>query len=57
MNVENMRASISKVYPGKEWHRRCLKMAPNQVIAIYRKFEKEGRFSPAGIVIKPAVKE
>lgn len=44
MRVETMRAEIAKCYPAKKWQDRVKNMLPNQVIAIYKKFEKDGRF-------------
>lgn len=42
--VEQMRAMISAEYGGWKWKNKVARMRPNQVIAIYKKFESEGRF-------------
>lgn len=45
MSTDQMRSEISKVYPGKKWSDKVKKMSDNQVIAIYRKFLQEGKFT------------
>lgn len=46
MTVEQMRAEITKVYPTSDtWSRKVDRMYDDQVIAIYYKFLKEGRFN------------
>ena len=44
MSVEQMKAAILKVYPGKSWKRKVEKMKAGQILAIYTKFLSEGRF-------------
>lgn len=44
MNIETMRQKIMEVYPGTSWQARCMKMMPNQVIAIFRSFQNKGKF-------------
>ena len=44
MPVEEMRREISLVYPGPKWQKRVRGMHPNQVIAIYRSFQRNGKF-------------
>lgn len=42
MTTEQMRMYISKTYPGKKWQKRVANMPPRQVLAIYRRFQKDG---------------
>lgn len=44
MTVDQMRKEIAKVYPGEAWQRKVDRMYDDQVIAIYYKFEKTGKF-------------
>ena len=42
MNVIDMRRAVMEMYKhSKNWQQRVEKMADNQVIAIYKKYEKE----------------
>lgn len=44
MNVEQMRAELVKVYPHSDsWGIKVRKMADNQVIAIFRRFQRDGK--------------
>ena len=43
MNVHQIRAEISKMYPGT-WPERIKRMAAKQVIAIYYRFLEQGVF-------------
>ena len=43
MNVHQMRAEISKMYPGT-WPERVKRMSAKQVIAIYYRFLEQGVF-------------
>ena len=45
MTVNQMRHDISKVYSGVKWKRKVENMSDNQVIAVYYKFERSGKFS------------
>lgn len=57
MPVEKMRSEIMLVYPGDKWKHRVKHMHPNQVIAIYRSFQRNGKFAglrqAAGELIPP----
>lgn len=44
MSVDQMRKAIIDVYPGTSWLNRVYRMGDNQIIAIYYKFKKEGKF-------------
>ena len=44
MTVDRMRAEIAKVYNAPRWIARVQAMPDNQVIAIYHKFLKVGKF-------------
>ena len=44
MNVDQMRKEIAKVYPGEAWQRKVDLMLDDQVIAIFYKFERDGKF-------------
>lgn len=44
MNVDQMRKEIAKVYPGEAWQRKVDSMYDDQVIAIFYKFERDGKF-------------
>ncbi len=44
MRLETMRGKIAECYPGKAWQNRVANMSPSQVFAIFKKFEKDGRF-------------
>ena len=44
MLMDDMRAAITSVYPNATWKYRVDKMGDNQVIAIYYKFQEEGKF-------------
>lgn len=46
MTVEQMRMAISDCYPGREWSKKVDNMSDGQVIAIYRKFESNGKLDP-----------
>lgn len=43
MSVEQMREAIAWVYPSEKWKYRVSKMADDQVMAIYFKFNQEGK--------------
>ena len=44
VNVEQMRAEVTKVYSGSDsWAFKVRKMTDNQVIAIYRRFQRDGK--------------
>lgn len=58
MPVEQMRHEISLVYPYPKWQNKVRRMAPNQVIAIYKSFQRNNKFEmvyekPAGELIPP----
>lgn len=42
MNTEQMRAELLKFY-GAQWQEKVRKMGPNQVLAVYTKFKREGK--------------
>ena len=46
MSIDEMRDRIAKVYPGEKWKRKVANMYDDQVIAVYYKFAREGRFNP-----------
>lgn len=39
-----MRSEIIKVYKSKTWHERVKHMPDSQVVAIYKSFERKGKF-------------
>lgn len=43
MSIEQMRAAITKVYPGKKWSRRVANMPDNQVLVIYNRLLNAGK--------------
>jgi predicted acetyltransferase len=42
MKVEQMRRELARMYAAS-WKEKVLKMSDVQVVAIYRKFQKEGK--------------
>lgn len=38
MSIQQMRAAITKVYPGPKWSEKVKGMSDAQVLAIYKKF-------------------
>lgn len=46
MSTEQMRAAIAEVYSGPRWKRKVANMFDDQVVAVYYKFQREGRFNP-----------
>lgn len=44
MDIEQMRKKISLVYSNKTWETRVKNMGPNQILAVYHRFLKDGRF-------------
>lgn len=44
MSVTQMRDAITRVYSGPKWKRKVANMDDSQVIAIYNKFLREGKF-------------
>lgn len=52
MSISQMREAIAKVYEGIRWKARVSKMAENQVIAIYRSFQKSGKFEKKKETVK-----
>lgn len=45
MTVDQMRAAITDVYPGRKWQKKVEKMHDDQVIAVYHKFLGSGKFN------------
>ena len=45
MSIDQMRLAIAECYSGWKWKNRVANMAVNQVVAIFKKFEAEGRFN------------
>lgn len=43
MNVSQMRTELSKAYSGSSWARKVGKMTDAQIIAIYRRFQRDGK--------------
>ena len=44
MSIEQMRAELIKVYaPSDSWAFKVRKMSDNQVIAIFRRFQRDGK--------------
>lgn len=52
MSVQQMRAAIYEVYPGRRWKIKVQNMPDDQVIAVYYSFLAKGKFDQ-----KPAAKE
>lgn len=46
MNLEQIKQRLIEQYPGERWRWKVYSMPPAQAIAIYKKFQKEGRFDP-----------
>lgn len=46
MTLNEMRAYISKQYPGMKWKARVANMRPDQVIAIYNSFKERNKVKP-----------
>lgn len=46
MTLNEMRAYISKQYPGMKWKTNVSKMRPDQVIAIYCSFKERNKAKP-----------
>ena len=44
LSIEQMRLAIAECYSGWKWKNRVSRMRSNQVYAVYKKFEAEGRF-------------
>lgn len=44
MTIDTMRMAIASVYPGVRWKARAQSMPDNQVFAIYKKFQSDGKF-------------
>ena len=44
MSINQMRAAIAEVYTGNKWKRKVEKMHDDQIIAVYYKFLKNGKF-------------
>lgn len=38
MSIEQMRAAIREVYPGKKWYDKVDRMKDDQVLVIYKRF-------------------
>lgn len=57
MTVSEMRAYISDAYPGKKWHYRVSKMAPNQVIAVYHNIINKEQIAKTNPVVDIPEKE
>ena len=43
MHVEAMRREVSNAYMNDTWRKRVKKMPDSQIIAIYKKFQVEGK--------------
>lgn len=44
MDIYDMRAAIVSVYPNATWKHRVSRMGDDQIVAIYYKFLKDGKF-------------
>lgn len=44
MIVETMRTTLLKVYPGRTWKKKIQAMEDDQVIAIYKRMQRDGIF-------------
>ena len=52
MTTYEQRLAISKVYSSSSWKKKVENMSDSQVIAVYLRFEKEGKFKQAPIQSK-----
>lgn len=52
MTVDQMRGEIASVYPGLKWHNRVAGMLDNQVIAIYKTFQANGKLESDYIPVR-----
>lgn len=43
MNTATMRAALAEVYPRRTWKARVKQMSEDQVVAVYKSMEREGR--------------
>lgn len=43
MTTEQMRQQLLTVYPGQKWADKVRKMPDSQVIAIFRRFQNDGK--------------
>lgn len=43
MNTDLKRVEVSKVYPGPKWAQKVKNMTDNQVIAIFLRFQRDGK--------------
>lgn len=43
MNIQLMRAELAKAYSGDRWKKKVLAMTDNQVVAVYRRLQSEGK--------------
>ena len=46
MRLDQIKERLIEQYPGEKWKWKVYSMPPAQAIAIYKKFQKEGRFDP-----------
>ena len=44
MTIDQMRAAIVDVYPGRKWERKVEKMHDDQVVAVYNNLLRSGKF-------------
>lgn len=44
LSIEQMRTRVMSAYPGDRWKMKCHFMPDNQVVALYYKFLRTGKF-------------
>jgi hypothetical protein len=57
MHVNNMRELVADVYKGESWQKKVDKMSDEQIIAIYYKFLKQGKFEESAKSVHDTVGE
>lgn len=40
--LDKKREYLTSLYPGYSWHERVAKMSPEQVVAVYLRFQRDG---------------
>lgn len=49
MSVQQMRAAIYDVYPGRKWKIKVQNMPDDQVVAVYYSFLEKGKFKEGSV--------
>lgn len=43
MTIEQMKLRLIEVYPGEQWLKRVERMQDGQVVAVFKKFQEQGK--------------